>query len=497
MQTRDDEQSGERETIFALSSASGRAGVAVVRVSGPCAFKSLDALLAGATRPLPRKVSLRSLKDPSSGHPIDEALVSRFCAPSSFTGEDCVEYAVHGSPAVVQALLAALSSQPSHRVADPGEFTRRAFENGKLDLTEAEAVGDLIHAQTQAQRLQALAQMGGALSSLYMRWREDLIRSLAYIEATLDFPEEDLPEEAQLAAVLPDLERVVSEIRTHLEDGHKGERVRDGITIAILGAPNAGKSSFLNTLARRDVAIVSPFAGTTRDVIEVHLDLEGFAVTVADTAGLRSTEWGSEPEPFASEGGSPPISSQVAVEAEGVRRARMRAHEADLRLLLFDGTSGIPDQETLALFDPANSFLLCTKADLVPPVARGFDFSSLRSFQDAEKEKGERCASHENVPYFWISTQTGEGVSDFLSVLGSFLRERYTVSRETPLLTRARHREALQTCLSSLEAALHESASELAAESLRLAVRSLGRITGRVDVEDLLDIIFRDFCIGK
>ena len=445
------------ETIFALSSARGKAGVAIVRVSGPASLASLKKLASLVKDPIPREALFRALADPRDNSMIDRTLILPFKAPASFTGEDVVEYHVHGSPAVIDGLLAALSSFENHRMAEPGEFTRRAFENGKLDLTEAEAVADLINAETQIQKQQALLQMDGALSNLYEGWRTRLIRAMAYIEAVIDFPDEDVPD-SETKKMLPELVVLTREIEEHLNDNRRGERLRDGIHIAIVGAPNAGKSSLLNMLAKRDIAIVSPMAGTTRDVLEAHLDLGGYPVILADTAGLR-------PDQVTDDG------SHGSIESEGIRRAISRAKTADLRVLVFDGTEKDMDTHTLNLRDE-NSLLVFTKRDMP-------------SFQSV-KENG-----------IAISSTTGEGIDDLLAALSSKIKSLYALSRETPSLTRARHRDALEDCVARLTEAQRAAAPELMAEDIRIAARALGRITGRVDVEDLLDVIFRDFCIGK
>ncbi|CAO3415285.1 tRNA uridine-5-carboxymethylaminomethyl(34) synthesis GTPase MnmE [Azospirillum doebereinerae] len=440
-------------TIFALATAPGRSGVAVVRVSGPGAGTALTAL-TGRPLPEPRRASLATLRDPRSGDALDDALVLRFTAPASFTGEDVVELHLHGGRAVVTGVIEALAALPGLRLAEPGEFTRRAFENGKLDLTEAEAVADLIDAETTAQRRQALRQMDGALGRLYDGWRDRLTRALAHIEADIDFADEDLPG-GVADAVRPVVERLIAEIAAHLDDGGRGERLREGLHIAIVGAPNAGKSSLLNALARRDAAIVSARAGTTRDVIEVHLDLGGYPVVLADTAGLR--------EAAADE-----------VEEEGIRRARDRAARADVKIAVFDATA-LPDLDlaTLALID----------ADTVVAVNK-------RDLSDAPLPL---VAGLTPIP---VSARSGAGLADLEKCLAAFSADRLAVGG-TPSLTRARHRAALEECRASLERALSAPLPELAAEDIRLASRALGRITGRVDVEDLLDIIFRDFCIGK
>lgn len=439
-------------TIYALATAPGRSGVAVVRISGPAAGSALAAL-TGRTLPAPRRAVLTKLRDPRSGDALDDALVLRFTAPASFTGEDVVELHLHGGRAVVTGVIEALATLPGLRLAEPGEFTRRAFENGKLDLTEAEAVADLIDAETTAQRRQALRQMEGALGKLYDGWRERLTRALAHIEADIDFAEDDLPG-GVADAVRPVITGLAGEIAAHLDDGGRGERLREGLHIAIVGAPNAGKSSLLNALARRDAAIVSARAGTTRDIIEVHLDLGGYPVVLADTAGLR--------EAAADE-----------VEEEGIRRARDRAARADVKVAVFDATT-LPDLDpaTLGLID-ADTVVVFNKTDL----ATGKDLRP-------------------DLFPILVSAHTGAGLKALEETLTAFSADRLAIG-SAPSLTRARHRAALTECRESLLRALDAPLPELAAEDVRLASRALGRITGRVDVEDLLDVIFRDFCIGK
>ncbi len=444
---------GHPDTIFALSSAPGRAGVAVIRVSGPQAVDSFNALIRNTNNKSIPTRTLRKIYDPVTGLLLDEALALGFAGPHSFTGEDVVEYHCHGSPAVIEGVLAALGRLGGHRPAQPGEFTRRAFENGRLDLTAAEAVADLIDAETQAQRQQALDQMGGALSRLYDGWRDALVRALAYVEAIIDFPDEDIPD-SETAKAHPAIEALLTDIRAHLNDNRRGERLREGIHVAVIGAPNAGKSSLVNALSNREVAIVSPMAGTTRDVIEVHLNLGGYPVILSDTAGLRPDQLQDD-------------NAHDSIESEGIRRALRRAEEADIRLLVFDGTDQALDAHTKALVNDA-SVIVYNKADL-----------QLRP------------------DGLSVSASTGQGMDALLSALTEKIAALMKTSRETPSLTRARHRQALEECAARLQSSLQATQPELMAEDLRIAARALGRLTGRVDVEDLLDVIFRDFCIGK
>ncbi len=437
------------DTIFALASAPGRAGIAVVRISGGRSREALAAL--GCPVPPPRVATRAKLMDSATADVVDDGLLVWFPAPRSFTGEDVAELHLHGGRAVLESVFAILSAVPGLRVAEPGEFTRRAFENDKLDLTQAEALADLVDAETRAQQRQALRQMGGALKVIYDHWRHRLVQALAHLEAVIDFPDEDLPPvvSEKLWGEVGDLAAAMGQ---HLADNQRGERIRDGLAIAIIGPPNAGKSSFINMLSKREAAIVSPLPGTTRDVIEVHLDLGGYAVTVADTAGLR--EAGDE------------------VEDEGIRRARQRAQAADLKIAIFDGaTYPARDAATLALVD-SRTLAAVNKADLLPESQRraeGLDF---------------------------VSVKTGLNIESFLKRLQDEVRRLSDTGASIPL-TRARHRKTLEECLVALRRAEKAALPELAAEDLRLAARALGRLTGRVDVEEILDAIFRDFCIGK
>jgi tRNA modification GTPase len=442
-------------TIFALSSAPGRAGVAVLRVSGPEAGAALRALADDL--PPARKAVLRTFVAPGDGEPIDRGLVLWFPGPNSFTGEDLAELHVHGGRAVIQAMTDALAAQPGLRPAEAGEFTRRAFDAGKLDLTEVEGLADLIDAETRAQARQALRQMEGALGRRIANWRDRLLRARAHMEAEIDFADEELPEGLG-AEVRRTVGQLGWEIEATLQDAGRGERLRDGLTVAILGAPNAGKSSLLNAVAARDAAIVAETAGTTRDVVEVHLDLGGYPVTLADTAGLRALD---------------PADSDP-VEAEGIRRARATAGQADLRLTVFDATRGV-DPATAELVD-AQTLIVWNKTDLAgagPPVGVA------------------------GQPVYPVSARTHAGLPELLDRLQADVTERLGVAGSAPAITRARHRSALADAAEALRRAAQADAPELAAEDLRHATHALGRVTGQVDVEDLLDVIFRDFCIGK
>ncbi|HZB91696.1 MAG TPA: tRNA uridine-5-carboxymethylaminomethyl(34) synthesis GTPase MnmE [Stellaceae bacterium] len=441
------------DTIFALATAPGRAGIAVLRLSGPEAGRALRAL-AGRL-PAPRQATRARFSDPRRGEVIDDGLMLFFPAPRSFTGEDVAELQVHGGRAVVAALVEALAAL-GLRPAEAGEFTRRAFENGKLDLTAAEGLADLVAADTAAQRRQALRQLEGELGRLYEAWRARLLGALAQLEAEIDFPEEGLPP-ALFARVTAAAAALREEIARHLADDRRGERLREGVAIAIIGPPNAGKSSLMNALARRDVAITAASAGTTRDVLEVALDLGGYPVLLADTAGLR--EAGDD------------------VEAEGVRRARARAEAADLRLVLLDATRPEEAAGLAGLID-GNALVIANKIDLAPG--------------DGARWADELGAG----PALRLSVRTGEGMEGLLARLEAEIARRFAPGA-APVVTRARHRRALEDCVAALDRFPAAGLPELAAEDLRAATRALGRITGRVDVEDMLDIIFREFCIGK
>ena len=426
------------DTIFALATPPGRGAVAVIRLSGPATRAALREM--GADDLEPRRASLRRLFG-SAHREIDQALVLRFEAPASFTGEDAAELHLHGGLAVVEAATSALLDL-GLRLAEPGEFTRRAFQNGKLDLAQAEAVADLIEAETTAQRGQALQQLGGALSRRYDDWREQLIHVLAMLEAAVDFPDEELPEDVALRA-RPGVDGLIAELDAALADSRRGERIRDGFRIALTGAPNAGKSSLFNALVGRDAAIVTPIAGTTRDVIEASLVLGGRKVLLADTAGLRDTD--------------------DLIEAEGVSRARAWAQDADLTLLLVPSDEPVP--ETVG-----DAWLIRTKADVTG---------------DPEA----------------ISVATGQGLDDLRAEITHAVVAA-TSGADFPAATQERHRRRLGDARAHLERAAHHLdgsglASELAAEDVRLAIRSLEAVTGRIDVESVLDVIFSSFCIGK
>lgn len=434
-----------RDTIYALSSGGLPSGVAVIRLSGPETARTVEKL--AGTLPRPREMVLRPIIDPD-GLFLDRGLVVHFPAPHSFTGEDCAEFHVHGGGAVVAAILETLGRQPGLRAAEAGEFTRRAFLEGKLDLTRAEGLADLIEAESEAERRLALVTSGGALEQLYTGWRRRLIEARALIEADLDFSDEsDIPGSVA-DRVWSDVSMLAHDMRAHMEGYRTAEMVRDGFRIVILGAPNTGKSTLLNALAGREAAIVTDIPGTTRDIVQVTLDLGGYRVLISDTAGLRE--------------------SDDTVEQIGMARARESARDADLLLLLSDGTEPLPPID-----ETSRSIRLRTKID-VNPAAPGETFD------------------------LGISAHRGDGLSQLMILL----QDRAVAAMDTgdrTIPTRRRHVDLLRECVAALERAegIDHERLELAAEELRQAADALGRITGAIDVEEVLGSIFSTFCVGK
>ncbi|MBY5408793.1 tRNA uridine-5-carboxymethylaminomethyl(34) synthesis GTPase MnmE [Rhizobium leguminosarum] len=434
------------DTIYALSSGALPSGVSVIRISGPLT-KDILVRLIGSVPPV-RQASYRTIWT-RNDQPIDSGLVLFFPAPNSFTGEDVAELHVHGSRAVLAALFHALSDIPGVRMAVEGEFSRRAFENGKLDLVEVEGLADLIGAETEMQRRLAVEHSAGGLSILYDSWAERLTRARALIEAELDFPDEDDVPGSVSDMVWADMGKLRSDMEHHLAAASAGEIIRDGFKVVIAGAPNAGKSSLLNALARRDVAIVTEIAGTTRDVLQVDLDINGFLIKLYDTAGLREAD--------------------DRVEMEGVRRARLALRDADLVLMLVDMTDPqVPDD----LEQASPHVTVGTKKDLIDIAADRYDLQ--------------------------ISTATGDGLTELRWLIGAIVDKRFAgLSMAIP--SRQRHKDSLTKCLTALDAAISQTDVnlELRTEQLRIAAEYLGRITGRVDIEQLLEVIFSEFCIGK
>jgi tRNA modification GTPase len=453
----------DRDTIFALSSGRPPAAIAVIRISGPRAGFALKETIGRV--PEPRRAMLARVRDPVSGEVIDEGLALWFPAPNSETGEDIAELQVHGGRAVIAAVLAALAKLEGLRPAEAGEFTRRAFENGRMDLTAVEGLADLVAAETEAQRRQAFRHLKGLLGERAESWRQRLIEALALVEAAIDFSdEEDVPKSAMAQA----LERIGPLAEEIAQAGAgQGERLREGLRVAIAGPPNAGKSTLFNRLARREAAIVSPFPGTTRDVLELHLDLGGYPVTALDTAGIREA---SDP-----------------VEREGVRRASEQAAGADLVLWVLESTAIGPAAiaealRSVALPEGSELWFVANKMDLVPGSDR----------QRVESQFARELTVH------LLSSLTSAGIDELVNAISHHAERLF--SGEPALVTRERQRGLLKETLTALrgaQGAAQEGREEIVAEHLRLATRALGKLLGRVDVEDILDVIFRDFCIGK
>ena len=433
------------DTIFAPATIAGRSALAVIRLSGP-QIQQIFQKLTDTTKFDPGRTQLCLLKHPITGEKVDQAIIIMFSAPRSFTGEDMAEIHHHGGLAVGQMVMDALNATGCCRLAEPGELTKRAFLNGKVDLTEAEGIADLIDATTSAQARQALNQLQGGLRRQLDEWRDRLKRAVAHLEAEIDFASDEAVEEGLWHGVVDDLSCLKADIARAVDDNRSGERVRNGIVVAIIGPPNVGKSSLINYLAKRDVAIVTDIPGTTRDVIEVHLDLDGLPVQLLDTAGLRETE-----DP---------------VEAEGVRRARNRAEQADLRLYVAERQSNLPESIN------SDELVLLNKCDDNGPDLTGI---------------------------FSISCMTGRGMTEFLSALRLKIQDMIGSQSNAPI-TRERHRVALESVLehlSTIESRKSSLPLDLITEEARLALRALGRVSGHVGVEELLDEIFGSFCIGK
>lgn len=438
-------------TIYSLSSGGGIAGIAVIRVSGPDAASCIALMCVKSVRP--RFASLRQIVHPVSRDLLDEGLVIWMPGPNTFTGEDVVELQVHGGQATIESILAALSQIEGFRQAEPGEFTRRAFQNGRLNLVEIEGLGDLIHAQTEEQRRQALNQSSGAASDVFNQWRSELVSMLGYLEASLDFLEEEDVAKNALTGFRDKLIQLRNDMGKHLNDGRRGEIVRCGVKVVLAGAPNVGKSSLLNYLAQREVAIVSEIPGTTRDVLEVNLDLNGIPVTVSDTAGLRDH-------------------SDDKIEQIGMGRTLAESQKADL-LIWMVSEQGVKT-EKLPVGD-AEKILVLNKIDLY-----GGEI-----LEDFSYDLG-------------VSVKSGEGMEELVDLISSRVHEMFG-GKEPALISRERQRLALSECVKSIDLAIQEEENslELAAEQLRVAASQLGKLVGRVDVEELLDVIFRDFCVGK
>ncbi|KAF9169397.1 tRNA modification GTPase gtpbp3, mitochondrial [Mortierella sp. AD010] len=502
------------DTIFALSTHPGKAGIAVIRVSGPQAKSVLRSMTPAASpMPKPRHASTRRIMCPQTSELLDKGIVIWFPGPKSFTGEDSVEFHCHGGKAVVDSVLRGIGNAgPQVRLAEAGEFARRAFENDKLDLTEVEGLADLLNAETEAQRRLALRQADGGLKNLYDSWRTQLIQSMALIEALIDFGEDENIEDDVYDNVVAKVKSLYNEIKRHTDDDRCGEILRDGIHVTILGPPNAGKSSFLNFITKRQAAIVSPIPGTTRDVVEVSLDIGGYPILIGDTAGLRS--------------------SKDEIEMEGVRRAQDRISLADINIAILPVTEFFGASGTLSDNDYTSSsssqgvdpivleairrnpktMVLINKMDLSrsdtdkimskircqlwPYTDHGQSGGSEHMRGDGKED-----LSNSSKHRLWaISCQTGDGIALFLQDFIKMLKERFETSlTSSTSITQYRHRKHLENCLQSLEAFQNLGVDDvvLGAEELRHAASDLGRITGRVDVEEVLDVVFREFCIGK
>ena len=442
-------------TIFALSSGPGISGVAVIRVSGDNTTNVIKQI-TGKDLPVPRAATLRHFNKINSNELIDEGVLIWFPAPNSYTGEDLAEFHVHGSRAVVKAMHSAISKIKNCRLAEPGEFTKRAFQNGKINLLKAESIADLISSETEIQRKQAIKIMSGKSSDQFNSWREKLLKALSHIEAKIDFPDEDLPKNI-INEIQKTSNNVLKEIKKTLNDQKVGERIREGFKIAILGPPNSGKSSLLNYLSKRDVAIVSEIAGTTRDVIETHLNLDGYPVIVSDTAGIRS--------------------SKNEIEKKGIKIALKRAEDADLKLVIVSAKN-VDFSGVFKKLLTKNAILVVNKSDLV----KGKSNSKLKK--------------HEHV---LISIKKDLNLNKLITKIKSKLKNKFTTTEDI-LITRERHRQNLINCVQHLEKFQKKKSAQdfdKAAEDLRLATRHLGMIVGKVDVEELLGSIFNDFCIGK
>lgn len=441
----------DKKTIFALATVPGKSGVAIIRISGPDAFSCLT-YLTQSDIPEPRKACFTNIIHPATKELIDQAIILTFLAPNSFTGENIVELHIHGSRAIINIIIKLLSDFNNFRLANPGEFAKRSFLNGKMDLTAAEGLADLIESETLIQQQQAMKQMQGNLAKIYEDWKYGLINMLALIEAYLDFPEEDIPFET-INQIVQQVESLKEMIKKHLDDQNKGEIIRRGINVAIIGAPNVGKSSLLNYLAKRDVAIVSHIAGTTRDTIEVNLDLSGYPVTITDTAGIRE--------------------SDDVIEVEGIKRAIAQAENANIRILILSANDlNSWSNDILSMIDH-NSIILINKIDC----------KTLDSYPKLD-----------NV--IEISIKNDLGLDVFLQQLSSLISQKFSPSSD-PIITRERHRQHLKECLEHLSYFNLDNHLELACEDLRLSARALGKIIGVIDVETILDEIFSKFCIGK
>lgn len=445
----------DNQTIYALSTVYGKSGVAVIRISGNNALAALKKMTSlDTTKIKPRYAYFVSLKN-NEGNTLDKCLILYFKAPNSFTGEDIVEIQTHGSKAVISGVLSTLAQIEGFRMAEPGEFSKRAFYNGKMDLTEAEGLADLIDAETSEQQKYAMRQMEGGLKNLYDDWREQLLKILAHLEAFIDFPDEDIPNNV-MSEMKNNVFKLENSVYEHLKSDNIGERLREGFRVVIVGPPNAGKSSLLNAIANREAVIVSDIAGTTRDAIDIHLDIKGYPVMFTDTAGLRE--------------------ANEEIEKKGIEIAYSKIKSADFIICLFDASKdGVQIFDNIRKSFKSNTFLVANKCD---------------------KLTSEQCSILEKQGCILISAKQKEGISQILDRIYEFICERFT-SNSNLLITRSRYREALQEVMENLQHFSFDKEIELTAEDIRLAARALGKITGRIEVNEILDKIFGDFCIGK
>jgi tRNA modification GTPase len=462
-------------TIFAPITSPIRAGISVIRISGSQTISCLK-ILGFKGEAQHQKVSFQKIRDPKTAEIIDEVLVSFFKSPKSFTGEDVAEISIHASPFIAKKIFEILSNLEDVRFAEAGEFSKRAFLNGKLDLVQAEAIPDLIAAETAAQHKQALRQLEGKLGEIYEDWRFRLIENSAMLEAAIDFPDEDLPKNIT-DRVEAEVKKLATEIATHLNDKKIGQKIKDGLSLAIIGAPNVGKSSLINFLAQSEVAIVSEIAGTTRDVVEVHLSIAGVAVKISDTAGLRETE--------------------DKIEAEGIRRALKKANEADLKIFLADASNPILREDLI----DENTILVANKIDVLSSATGPRREDGVTPNVDLDYRHSPSPRLHDGVQLtnsdsIKISLTNNTNTSALLKKLEEKILELIP-SQSSPLITQERYRLALQNAVSNLENFNLQKNIELAAEDLRMTAREIGKITGKVDIENILDVIFSRFCIGK
>jgi len=445
----------DNKTIYALSTVFGKSGVAVFRISGNHAFDVFEKMTRLKSDEIEsRKAYYTPILKFDSRETVDKCVVVAFKAPHSFSGEDTVEISCHGSKAVIRGIYDELSKIDDFRLAEPGEFSRRAFYNGKMDLTEADGLADLIEAETEVQRKTALKQMDGTLFKLYDDWRERLVSILSYIEAYIDFPEEDIPQDVVLK-LENNVFKVISEIENHIKTNNVDERLRDGFQVVISGPTNAGKSSLINAIVRRNVAIVSDIAGTTRDIIEAYVDIKGFPVVISDTAGLRETD--------------------DAIEKIGVNLAREKIASADFNIFLFDASNTEPEIFEEYINGEKNYLLVANKSELVD---------------------GNRCKELLQKGCLLLSVKQNRNIDVITNTLYERFNDIYSTASGM-LITRERYKQALQECLNNLRAFNLNKEIELAAEDIRLACREIGKITGRVEINEILDKIFSSFCIGK